>query len=50
MSTAPDTTPTAPGVTPTDEPDEPLVDDDRETIEDYMLVEDVSIDGMSGVY
>jgi mycofactocin precursor len=32
------------------EPEEPLVEDDRELVEDDLLVEDVSIDGMCGVY
>jgi mycofactocin precursor len=45
MSAAPDATPAA-----TAEAEEPLVEDDRELVEDELLVEDVSIDGMCGVY
>ena len=47
MPTTPDATP---AVTATLEPERPVVDDDRDLIEDDLLVEDVSIDGMCGVY
>jgi mycofactocin precursor len=50
MPTDPDATRTGPAVTATVEPQKPLVDDDRELVEDDLLVEDVSIDGMCGVY
>jgi mycofactocin precursor len=50
MPTEPDATPTAPAVDANAEPEERIVEDDRELIEDYLLVEDVSIDGMCGVY
>jgi mycofactocin precursor len=47
MSAVPAATP---AVTATVEPEAPLVEDDRELVEDELLVEDVSIDGMCGVY
>jgi mycofactocin precursor len=50
MRTGPDATPAAPAVTATVEPEESLVEDDRELVQDDLLVEDVSIDGMCGVY
>jgi mycofactocin precursor len=50
MPTGPDATPAAPAVTATAEPEESLVEDDRELVQDDLLVEDVSIDGMCGVY
>ena len=52
MPTVPDATPAAalaaaeaPG-----NPKEPQVEDARELVEEDLLVEDVSIDGMCGVY
>ena len=52
MPAGPDATPTAPAaVAATLAPDAPrAVEDDRELVEDDLLVEDVSIDGMCGVY
>jgi mycofactocin precursor len=50
MPTGPEATAVAPVVTATAEPVEPLVEDERELVEDDLLVEDVSIDGMCGVY
>jgi len=51
MPARPDATPTAPAVTATLAPEEPrAVEDDRELVEEDLLVEDVSIDGMCGVY
>ena len=47
MPTTPDSTP---AVTATLEPDPPLVEDDGDLVADELLVEDVSIDGMCGVY
>jgi DNA-binding CsgD family transcriptional regulator len=41
MPTVPDATPAAPAPTTTVEPQEPLVEDDRELLEDDLLVEDV---------
>jgi mycofactocin precursor len=42
--------PAAPVVTATMELEAPPVEDIRELLEDDLLVEDVSIDGMCGVY
>jgi mycofactocin precursor len=50
MPTEPAATPAAPGVTTTVEREEPRVEDDRQLVEADLLVEDVSIDGMCGVY
>jgi mycofactocin precursor len=51
MSTQPDTPLRTSGVTPKVEPQQlPTKDDDRELVEEEILVEDVSIDGMCGVY
>jgi mycofactocin precursor len=47
MRTGPEPTP---AVTATAEPEEPRREDDRELVEEDLLVEDVSIDGMCGVY
>jgi mycofactocin precursor len=47
MPPTPDATP---AVTATLVPERPVVDDDRDLVEDDLLVEDVSIDGMCGVY
>jgi mycofactocin precursor len=50
MATEPDATPPEPAIIATAEPEELVVEDDRELVEDDLLVEDVSIDGMCGVY
>jgi mycofactocin precursor peptide MftA len=50
MPTPPARSDATPTVTATAEPEEPLVEDDRELVEADLLVEDVSIDGMCGVY
>ena len=50
MTTQPRRSEAPPAVTATAEPDEPLVEDDHELVEADLLVEDVSIDGMCGVY
>jgi mycofactocin precursor len=50
MSTVPNAPPAAPVDTATMEREEPLVEDGRELVEADLLVEDVSIDGMCGVY
>ena len=50
MPTGPDATPAVAAVIATAEPEEPLVEEERELIEDELLVEDISIDGMCGVY
>jgi mycofactocin precursor len=47
MPTEPQPTPTVIALTA---PSEPPEQDDRELVEDDLLVEDVSIDGMCGVY
>jgi len=44
----PDPTPTVPEVPPAPEPES--VEKDGELVEGELLVEDVSIDGMCGVY
>ena len=50
MPTGPDPKPLPmPAVTATAEPHE-LPEEDRELVEEDLLVEDVSIDGMCGVY
>jgi mycofactocin precursor len=50
MATGPDATPDTPAPIATVDPEERLVEDDRELVEDDLLVEDISIDGMCGVY
>ena len=50
MSTRPDAPQTETAVVAIVEPETPLVEDDRELVEADLLVEDVSIDGMCGVY
>jgi len=50
MPTRPDATPDSFGLTVTVEPQDPPVEDDPPLVEADLLVEDVSIDGMCGVY
>jgi mycofactocin precursor len=50
MPTASDTTPAFLAVIATMEPAEWLMRDDRALVEEDLLLEDVSIDGMCGVY
>jgi mycofactocin precursor len=49
MPTVPDTTPATPAVTATVEPEHRLTEDDGELVDEDLLVEDVSIDGLCGV-